>query len=37
VVEVEENIEEAYLVRRQLVRLLVGGITVGRREDGGPT
>ena len=32
--EMEEETEEAYLVRRQLVRLLVAGITVGRREDG---
>jgi hypothetical protein len=32
--EVEEKTEEAYLVRRQLVRLLVAGITVGRTEDG---
>jgi hypothetical protein len=32
--EVEEETEEAYLVRRQLVRLLVAGITVGRSEDG---
>ncbi len=31
--EVEEATEEAYLVRRQLVRLLVARITVGRRED----
>jgi hypothetical protein len=33
VVEVEEDSEEAYQARRQLVRLLVDGIMVGRRED----
>ena len=30
-VEVEEDSEEAYRARRQLVRLLVDGIMVGRR------
>ncbi len=30
----EEETKEAFLVRCQLVRLLVAGITVGRREDG---
>ncbi len=29
-----EETKEAFLVRRQLVRQLVAGITVGRREDG---
>ncbi|MDP8925869.1 MAG: recombinase family protein [Actinomycetota bacterium] len=32
--EVEEDTETAYLERRQLVKLLVANITVGRREDG---
>ncbi len=33
--EVEEDTQEAFRVRRQLVRLLVEGITVGeKREDG---
>jgi site-specific DNA recombinase len=34
--EVEEDTEEAYRVRRQLVQLLVAGITAGRGEDGRP-
>ena len=34
--EVEGDSEEAYLKRRQLVRLLVAGITAGRDEDGRP-
>jgi site-specific DNA recombinase len=33
--EVEENTPEAFLKRRELVRLLVEGVTVGRGEDGG--
>jgi hypothetical protein len=32
--EVEEDTEEAYRVRRQVVRLLVAGIKAGRRPDG---
>ena len=36
VAEVEEDTEDAFRVRRQLVRLLVAGITARRRhEDGG--
>jgi site-specific DNA recombinase len=34
--EVEADTEEAYGARRRLVKLLVAGITVGRREDGSP-
>jgi chromosome segregation ATPase len=38
IAEVEEDTEEAYLARRQLVRLLVEGVTLGeRREDGKST
>jgi hypothetical protein len=33
-VEVEEDTEEAYRVRHQLVRLLVAGIEAGRDPDG---
>jgi hypothetical protein len=32
--EVEAETEEAYRTRRQLVKLLVAGVTIGRREDG---
>jgi hypothetical protein len=32
--EVEAETEEAYRTRRQLVELLVAGVTIGRREDG---
>jgi hypothetical protein len=34
--EVEEETSEAFKARRQLVRLLVSGITAGRGEDGSP-
>jgi site-specific DNA recombinase len=34
--EVETDTEEAYRARRRLVKLLVAGITVGRRDDGRP-
>jgi site-specific DNA recombinase len=34
--EVEEDTEEAFLARRQLVKLLVANITVGRYADGKP-
>jgi DNA-binding transcriptional MerR regulator len=34
--EVEEDTEEAFEKRRQLVRLLVAGITAGKNEDGRP-
>jgi hypothetical protein len=37
VAEVEENTEEAYLARRQVVKLLVAGITAGRRDEDGST
>jgi hypothetical protein len=32
--EVEAETEEAFQARRQLVKLLVAGVTIGRREDG---
>ena len=32
--EVEAETEEAYRTRRQLVKLLVAGVTIGRRGDG---
>jgi hypothetical protein len=32
--EVETETEEAFQARRQLVKLLVAGVTIGRREDG---
>ena len=36
IAEVEEDTEEAYRARRQLVKLLVQSITVGKKhEDGG--
>ncbi len=36
IVEVEEDTEEAFRARRQLVKLLVQSITVGKKhEDGG--
>jgi site-specific DNA recombinase len=34
--EIEAETDEAFQARRQLVKLLVAGITVGRREDGSP-
>jgi hypothetical protein len=34
--EVEEDTEEAFEKRRQLVKLLVAGITAGKNEDGRP-
>jgi site-specific DNA recombinase len=34
--EVEVETDEAFQARRQLVKLLVAGITVGRKEDGSP-
>ena len=37
VVEVEEDTEDAFRIRRQLVRLLVAGITARRRHEDGST
>jgi site-specific DNA recombinase len=37
VAEVEEDTPEAFRVRRQLVRLLVAGMTVGKRHEDGDT
>lgn len=33
--EIEEDTEEAFEKRRQLVKFLVAGVTAGRDEDGG--
>jgi hypothetical protein len=33
--EIEADTDEAFQARRQLVKLLVAGVTIGRREDGG--
>jgi hypothetical protein len=37
VAEVEEDTREAFRTRRQLVKLLVAGLTVGKRTEGGDT
>lgn len=37
VAEVEEDTKEAFYARRQLVKLLVAGITVGKRKEDGET
>lgn len=35
IAEVEEDTQDAFRVRRQLARLLVAGITVGKKQEGG--